>query len=97
MGAKRRHKSGVGHNTSFRDGGLGHEEYCVLSRRHAHANALCESAEIVGKGEDPHVFVGSTDKMAILKGAAGDFVYDVIAFTVAVLLGSKEETGGIYK
>ena len=53
------------------------------------ANALCKSAEIVGNDADPHVFLGSMDKMAILKGAASDFVDDGIAFVVAVLLISE--------
>ena len=35
--------------------------------------------------------------MAILKGAAGDFVDDEISFFVAVLLGREEKTGDIGK
>ena len=35
--------------------------------------------------------------MEILKGAAGNFFDDVIAFAVAVLLVRKEKTGGIGK
>ena len=89
VGAKRRNKSGVGHNTSFWDVGIGPEEYCIHAGGHVRANALCKSAEIVGNGADPHVFVGSMDKMAIIKGSASDFVDDGIAFAVAVLLISK--------
>ena len=58
---------------------------------------MCELVEIVGKDADPHVSVRSADRMAILKGAAGDFADDGITFTVAVLLGSEEKTGGIGK
>ena len=35
--------------------------------------------------------------MAILTGDGGDFVNDVIAFTVVVLLGSEGKSGGIDK
>ena len=55
------------------------------------------SVEIVGKGTDPHIFVGSADKMVILKVTAGDFVDDSIAFTVAMLISSKEKKDGIDK
>ena len=97
VGVKRRKESSVGHNKSSRDAGLSHKEYCIRAGGHSRANALCKSAKIVGKGEDPHIFVGSADKMEILKGAAGDFFYDRIAFAVAVLLGSANKTGGIGK
>ena len=97
VGAKQRNKLGVGHNRSFWDVGIGPEEYCIHAGGHARANALCKSAEIVGNGADPHVFVGFMDKMAILKGAASDFFNDTFAFAVAVLLGSEEKKGGICK
>ena len=35
--------------------------------------------------------------MAIIKGSAGDFFNDSIAFTVEVLLGSEEKKDGIDK
>ena len=97
VGAKHCNDSGVGHNTSLQDAEPGHKQYCVRAGGHARANALCESDEIVGKGADPHIFVGSADEIAILKGADGDFVNDGITFTLAVLLGSMEKMGGIYK
>ena len=97
MGAKRRDKSGISHNMSLWGALLGHKEYYVRTSGHALANALCKSDDILGEGADPHVFVGSAGEMVILQGDAGDFVDDGIIFTVAVLLRSKEKTGGIYK
>ena len=82
---------------SSRDAGLGNKEYCISVGGNARANALCKSAEIIGKGADSHVFVGSADKMAILKGASGDFFDGGNDFAVAVFLGSEEKTGGIGK
>ena len=58
---------------------------------------MCKSAKIVGKYADPNAFVGSADKMAILKGAASDFLNDTFAFAVAVLLDGEEKKGGICK
>ena len=89
VGGKRCEESGKGHNTSLWYYGLGKEEYYVCYGGNARADALCESAEIFGKGTDPHVFVGSVDEMAIIKGAASDFFHDGIAFTVSVLLDRK--------
>ena len=89
MGAKRHYKPCVGHNTSLWYYGLRKEEYYVCYGGNARANALCKSAEIFGKGTDPHVFVGSVDEMAIIKGATSDFFHDGIAFTVSVLLDRK--------
>ena len=97
VGTEQRIELGVGPNTSSWDAGLGNEEYCICDGGHARANALCKLDGIVGKGADPHVFVGSADKMGILKGADGDFFSDVIAFTVAVLLGIEEKKCGIGK
>ena len=91
VGAKRCDKLGIGHNMLLWDAGLGHEEYCIRAGGHTRYNALCESAEIVGKGADPRIFVGFTDKMVILKVAAGDFVNDGTDFTVAVLIRSEEK------
>ena len=97
MGAKQRANSGVGHNTSSQYSGIGHQEYCIRAVRHARANVLYESAENVGKGTYPHVFVGSANNMVKLMGAAGDFVNGSIEFAVEVLLGSEGKTGDIGK
>ena len=64
--------AGIGDLSVSRDAGLGHVEDSVGAARHVSADAFGGAAEIVGQSGAPDRLVGALEKLAQIRGLAGD-------------------------
>ena len=68
------HKTGVSHSATVRDVGAMNKKDSFSVSRHASADTLCNPVEVISKAMGSNTFVWTCDKVAIIKGFAGDFV-----------------------